>query len=62
MESILNGDNNNRATAYRLPLGLGFSQSVGARSSFNIIAAYDMLYELNGPYGSPWVLSFYFAL
>lgn len=58
----VNGDTNNRRTAYRLPLGLGFSQSIGPRSSFNVIAAYDMLYELNGPYGSPWVISFYFAL
>jgi hypothetical protein len=58
----VNGDENNRATAYRLPLGLGFTQNIGPRSSFNVIAAYDMLYELNGPYGSPWVISFYFAL
>lgn len=58
----VNGDTNNRRTAYRLPLGLGFSQIIGPRSSFNVIAAYDMLYELNGPYGSPWVISFYFAL
>lgn len=58
----VNGDTNNRRTAYRLPMGLGFSQSIGPRSSFNMIAAYDLLYEINGPYGSPWVFSFYFAL
>ena len=58
----INGDSNNRATAYRLPIGAGFSQNIGPRSSFNIVAAYDMLYELNGPYGSPWVFTFYFSL
>ena len=56
------GDSNDRRTVYRLPLGLGFSQRMGPRSSFNVVAAYDMLYELNGPYGSPWVISFYFSL
>ena len=58
----VNGDTNNRRTAYRLPIGLGYSQSIGPRSSFNIIAAYDMIYQLNGAYSSPWVISFYFAL
>ena len=58
----INGDSNNRDTAYRLPIGLGFSQSMGARSSFNIVAAYDMLYEINGPYGSPWVFTFFFSI
>ncbi len=58
----INGDSNNRSTVHRLPLGLGFSQSMGPRSSFNIVAAYDMLYELNGPYASPWVFTFYFSL
>ena len=57
------GDSNDRRTVYRLPLGLGFSQSIGPRSSFNIIAAYDILYDINdGAYDSPWVISFYFAL
>lgn len=58
----VNGDASNRRTVDRLPLGLGFSQSLGPRSSFNIIAAYDMLYEVNGPYASPWVFSFFFSI
>ncbi len=58
----INGDTNNRDTVNRLPLGLGFSQRMGTRSSFNIVAAYDMLYEVNGPYASPWVFTFYFSL
>lgn len=56
-------DVNDRRTVDRLPLGLGLSQRMGSRSSFNIIAAYDMLYnELDRAYSSPWVISFYFAL
>ena len=58
----VNGDTNDRRTAYRLPLGLGFSQSIGPRSSFNVIAAYDVIYQLNGAYSSPWVISFYFSI
>lgn len=58
----VNGDASNRRTVDRLPLGLGFSQSLGPRSSFNMIAAYDMLYEFNGPYASPWVFSFFFSI
>lgn len=58
----INGDPSNRTTIDRLPLGLGLSQPLGQRSSFNIIAAYDMLYEVNGPYASPWVFTFYFSI
>ncbi len=58
----INGDTNNRATVYRLPVGLGFSQNIGPRSSFNMVAAYDMLYQNNGPYASPWVFTFFFSI
>ncbi len=56
-------DGVNRITIDRLPIGLGFSQRMGSRSSFNVIAAYDMLYDANGQYyNSPWVISFFVAL
>ncbi len=56
-------DGVNRITIDRLPIGLGFSQRVGPRSSFNVIAAYDMLHDANGQYyNSPWVISFFVAL
>ncbi len=58
----VNGDSNNRATFSRLPLGLGFSQNLGARSSFNMVAAYDMLHQQNGPFQSPWVFMFFVSL
>jgi len=52
-----------RITIDRLPIGVGFSQRMGSRSSFNVIAAYDMLYDANGQYyDSPWVISFFVAL
>lgn len=56
------GDNNDRRTVARLPVGLGLSQPIGPRSAFNIIAAYDLLYDQNSPYASPWVFSVYFSL
>ncbi len=56
-------DGVNRITIDRLPIGLGFSQRMGPRSSFNVIAAYDMLHDANGRYyNSPWVISFFVAL
>lgn len=56
------GDNNDRRTVTRLPIGLGLSQPIGPRSSFNIIAAYDMIYDEQGPYASPWVFNMFFSL
>jgi len=56
------GDNNDRRTVDRFPLGLGIAQPIGPRSSLNLVAAYDLLYETNGPYGSPWVFSIYFSI
>jgi outer membrane protein assembly factor BamA len=57
-----NGNENDRRTVYRLPLGLGMSQPIGSRSSLNFLAAYDVLYENNGPYASPWVFSIFFSI
>ncbi len=56
-------DANDRVTITRLPLGLGITQRIGTRSSFNMIAAYDMLHDSNFLYHpSPWVISFYFSI
>ena len=57
-----NYDKNNRRMIDRLPLGLGLSQPLGRRSSLNFLAAYDVLHEDNGPYGSPWIFSVFFSL
>ena len=57
-----NGDNNDRRTVDRLPVGLGISQPLGPRSALNLVAAYDLLYQNNGPYASPWVFSMFFSL
>lgn len=51
-----------RTTVDRLPVGLGLSQPLGRRGALNFIAAYDLLYEDLGPYGSPWVFSVFFSL
>ena len=45
----------------RLLLGLGFSQPLGRRGSINAMALYDVLYKVNGPFQSPWVLRVYFS-
>lgn len=50
-----------RATVSRLPLGVGISQPIGNRSSINMIAAYDVLWDSN-VYASPWVFSVFFSL
>ena len=56
-------DGVSRITIDRLPIGLGISQSLGGRSSLNLIAAYDLLYESNGGYyTSPWVFSVFFSI
>jgi hypothetical protein len=51
-----------RNTIDRLPVGLGLSQPIGPRSSINFLAAYDLLYDNNGPYGTPWVFTIFFSL
>jgi len=52
-----------RETIGRLPLGLGISQPIGPHASFNILAAYDALYnDLKGPYNSPWVFTVFFSI
>ncbi|MEN8249398.1 MAG: hypothetical protein ABFS32_10740 [Bacteroidota bacterium] len=56
------GDKNDRRTVARLPVGLGLSQPIGPRSALNIIAAYDLIYNENSPYASPWVFNVYFSL
>jgi hypothetical protein len=57
------GDNNDRRNVDRFPLGLGIAQPIGPRSSLNLVAAYDVLWESNnGPYGSPWVFTVYFSI
>lgn len=50
-----------RRTAYRLPLGIGYSQILGPRSSVNVIAAYDVIYDETA-FGSPWVFTMSFSL
>ena len=62
MNYTFNPSTEERRTIDRLPLGLGLSQPIGNRSSINFLAAYDMLYDLDGPYGSPWVFTVYFSL
>ena len=56
------GNSEDRRTVDRLPVGLGLSQPLGRRSAVNFIAAYDLLYETNGAYNSPWVFSVYFSM
>ena len=50
-----------RETYTRTMLGAGFSQPLG-RASFNVIAAYDLTYDNNSPYASPWVIGAFIAI
>ena len=50
-----------RESVDRLLLGGGISQPLGARGAINMAALYDVMYENNGPFGSPWVFRIYFS-
>ena len=54
-----NGDQNDRRTAERIPLGLGLRQPLGGRAAINVIAAYDVLQS--SAYNSPWIFTFFFS-
>lgn len=50
-----------RESVSRFLLGGGISQPLGRRGAINLAAMYDVLYENNGPFGSPWVFRIYFS-
>ncbi|MEO9482067.1 MAG: hypothetical protein ABJG47_01390 [Ekhidna sp.] len=48
-----------KSTFNSLLLGAGYSEQLGGRASFNVMALYNVLYdesEVPRPYNSPWVL------
>jgi hypothetical protein len=46
----------------RLLLGVGYSQPLGKRGAMNVMGLYDVLYQNNGTFASPWVIRAYFTL
>lgn len=50
-----------RETYTRFLLGGGVSQPAG-RASINLFAAYDVLYDTQGPWGSPWVIGVFVSI
>ena len=54
--------NSPRKVYNRMLLGLGFRQPLGARSSINAMALYDVIYNTNDRvFNSPWVFRVFFA-
>lgn len=52
----------NRKMFTRLPIGLGFTQPIGARAAINAVALYDVMWasqRLTSPFLSPWVIRVY---
>lgn len=60
-DSNLLDDLDNRDSATRLLLGGGISQPLGNRGAVNLLAMYDLTYNNDGPYDSPWVFRVYFS-
>ena len=51
-----------RANFDRLLFGGGIMQPLGSRARLNIIGMYDLIYEPNGPFASPWVFRVFVSL
>ena len=52
-------ENTDRSSFNSLLVGAGYSEQLGGRASFNVMALYNVLYdesEVPRPYNSPWVL------
>jgi hypothetical protein len=54
-------DNRPRQFYDRFLLGAGYVQPVGRRSAINAMAMYDVLYQQNGVFSSPWVVRVFFS-
>jgi len=55
--SVPSFDNSFRSVYTRFPLGLGFSQPIGPKSSINAMALYDVKYKRQDHiFPSPWVI------
>ena len=50
-----------RKTFTRTMLGAGFSQPLG-RASFNVIATYDITWNKDSPYASPWSIGAFISI
>lgn len=54
-------DNSSRKYYNRLLVGVGYFQPVGKRSGINAMALYDLLYQQNGVFQSPFVFRVFFS-
>jgi hypothetical protein len=58
--SVPNFDRPGRSMYTRLPIGLGFSQPIGARAAINAVALYDVTYNrATSPFTTPWIVRVY---
>lgn len=58
----LSFNSNERRNFDRLLLGLGYSQPIGSRSKLNVMALYDVMYDVQEVFPSPWVFRVFFTL
>ena len=54
-------DNQPRRYYDRLLVGVGYSQPLGKRSAINAMGLYDLLYQQNGVFQSPFVFRVFFS-
>lgn len=54
-------DLKNRRTFDRLLFGGGITQPLGRKARLNVVGMYDIIYNVNSPFASPWVLRVYIS-
>jgi hypothetical protein len=60
--SVPSFDNTFRRTYHRFPIGLGYTMPIGQRAALNGMALYDVMYERNGAFTSPWVFRVFITI
>ena len=55
-------DNKDRRSYDRLLFGGGISQPLGRRARLNILGMYDVIYNANSPFASPWVFRVFVSM
>lgn len=54
-------DFKNRRTFERLLFGGGITQPLGRKFRINVVGMYDVIYNVNSPFASPWVFRVYIS-
>ncbi|MBL3656792.1 hypothetical protein [Fulvivirga sediminis] len=59
---VYDSDFQDRENMSRVLLGGGISQPIGERAAINFMALYDVAYDVNGIYSSPWEFRVFVSL